>query len=307
VNATWGCIFSAILIIFYTVKGGLKSVVAADVFHFCVLIIALPLVLIMGVYEIGGWEHMTRLVSVSVDKFPVQMGWTTLGVLFLSLFFGETLVPPYFQRLVIGKSNEVTAKGVFASSLLSIPFFAVVGLIGLIALELNPNLNPDMALNQVIMDLMPVGIRGLAMAGMLAVILSSADAFLNAAAISLAHDVIGYVKPNLKVSNQLFAYRTMTVVVGMCSIAFAIAIPNVLDILIYAYQSWTPIILVPLVAGIWGVKTSPEQFYVPAGVGLASVLIWQFTAQNSVDVSAEASMIGILANLLTFIYLAYRK
>lgn len=307
VDATWGCIFSAALIIFYTVKGGLKSVVAADVFHFLVLVMALPLVLIVGTYEIGGWGHLTALVNTSIDKFSIQMGWPVLSVLFLSLFFGETLVPPYFQRLVIGRSNEETTKGVFASSLLSVPFFAVVGLIGLVALELNPELRPDLALPQVIMDLMPIGIRGLAIAGMLAVILSSADAFLNAAAISLTHDVIRYVKPNIKASNELFSYRTMTVIVGFCSIVFAIGIPSVMDNLIYAYQFWTPIILVPLVAGIWGVKTSPEQFYVSAGVGLASVVIWQLTAQNSVDVSAEASMIGILANLLAFIYLAYRK
>lgn len=306
-DTTWGCIFSAVLIIFYTVKGGLKSVVAADVFHFLVLVVALPLVLVIGTYEVGGWDHLTNLVGTSVDKFQLQMGWPMLSVLFLSLFFGETLVPPYFQRLVIGKSNEETEKAVFASSLLSIPFFTVVGLIGLIAFELNPGLSPNLALPQVIMDLMPVGIRGLAIAGMLAVILSSADAFLNAAAISLTHDVVRYVRPNIKATNELFSYRTMTVIIGLFSIIFAIAIPSVMDVLIYAYQFWTPIILVPLVAGIWGFKTSPAQFYVPAGVGLASVFIWQFTAQNSVDVFAEASMIGILTNFLAFIYLAYRK
>lgn len=307
VDPTWGCVFSAMLIIFYTIKGGLKSVVATDVFHFLVLVVALPLVLIIGTYEIGGWGHLSHLVSTSADKFTDQMGWTTLAVLFLSLFFGETLVPPYFQRLVIGKSNKETEKGVFASSLLSIPFFMVVGLIGLIALELNPGLKPDLALPQVIMDLMPIGMRGLAIAGMLAVILSSADAFLNAAAISLTHDVVRYVKPNLKATNELFSYRSMTALIGFCSIIFAIGIPSVMDILIYAYQFWTPIILVPLVAGIWGFKTSPEQFYVPAGVGLASVFIWQFTAQNSIDSSAEASIIGILTNLLAFICLAYRN
>src|SRR3990167_7764932 len=56
-----GALIGAILVSTYSSLGGMKSVVANDILHFCILIIALPIVLIFGLFEIGGVSALPSL------------------------------------------------------------------------------------------------------------------------------------------------------------------------------------------------------------------------------------------------------
>ena len=297
-NATLGIVIGTIIVIIYAALGGMKSVVANDVIHFCVLIIAIPLVLALGIDRVGGVaamistapaDHLSALGSLSI--------WTVVG-LFLNFFFGETLVPPYVQRLLIGKNFKETAKGTLWSGLLSIPFFLIVGVIGLIALILAPNIDPNLALPYVIKTVMPEGLRGLAIAGMMAVVMSSADSFLNAAAISITHDVIKPLqKATFSPKKELFWSRMVTVAVGITGALFALKTKSALDILLVAYNFWTPFILVPLIAGIFGVKATPQAFWFGCVAGIGATCLWLVTMGET---TLNGAIVGIAVNLVVF-------
>jgi SSS family solute:Na+ symporter len=297
-----GVMIGASIVIVYASLGGMKAVVANDILHFCVLMIALPLVLIFGLYHRGDPSFILQnLPSSHLALFESIPPLAALS-LFLSFFFGETLVPPYVQRLLIGKNFKETAKGTLWSGLLSFAFFILIGFIGLIALQLNPNLNPNLALPFVIQSVMPAGLKGLAISGMIAVLMSSADAFLNSAGIALSRDVIGVLRPKpLDNKTELLISRFATLVVGLTAVFFALRISSVLDILLYAYNFWTPFILVPLVAGILGYRLTPQAFWTSSLFGISSTLLWNFFCRNSLDLDIEGTLIGIIVNLIIFI------
>jgi len=54
--------------------------------------------------------------------------------------------------------------------------------------------------------------------------------------------------------------QTVTLAVGSMAVIFALSIESILDILIYYYNFWAPIILVPLVMGIIGARASRIAF-----------------------------------------------
>jgi hypothetical protein len=54
-------------------------------------------------------------------------------------------------------------------------------------------------------------------------------------------------------------YRTDWVFTDGLALIFALSIPNVLDILIAAYDLWAPTILVPLAAGLLGFRVAPAR------------------------------------------------
>ena len=293
-----GALIGAILVITYSSLGGMKSVVANDILHFCVLIIALPIVLIFGLFEIGGVSALPTLSDWNPTALPLL---TMLG-LFLNFFFGETLVPPYVQRLLIGKTVRETTKGTLWSGLLSFPFFLMIGLIGIVALQKNPDLNPNLALPYVINTFLPIGIKGLVIAGMVAVVMSSADSFLNAAGIAATHDVFKPLRgKDFSSKEELILSRFTTLIVGVCGIAFALSTESVIDILLETYNFWTPFILVPLVGGILGFTASPRIFWISSFVGMSSVIIARIYAGGLVGTGHfDAAIIGITTNLLTF-------
>lgn len=298
IEPVYGILCGVIVVVSYATLGGMKSVVANDVIHFCVLIIALPLVCLFGLSKAGGIDKV--LISVPTDHASWMGQLSLLAVLglFLNFFFGETLVPPYVQRLLIGKNAKETAKGTLWSGLLSFPFFLMVGLIGLTVWVLEPTLDPNLALPYAIKTVMPVGLKGLAIAGLLAVLMSSSDCFLNAAAISMIEDVINPLKKiPFEPQSELLCARLVTVVVGCFAALFALSAKSAIDILLLAYNFWTPFILVPLAAGILGYHAKASVFWWSAVGGILATCFWEFQIQDSLF---NGAIIGIVVNAIIY-------
>ncbi len=297
ISPSIGVLIGALVVVTYSTLGGMKAVVANDTIHFLVLIIALPLVFLFGVSMVGGFDILFSQIPVSHIALPTQsMSVLPILGLFLSFFFGETLVPPYVQRLLIGKTAQATIRGTLWGGILSVPFFLMMGFIGLIALALDSSISPYTALPYVIQTVMPIGLKGIAIAGIMAVIMSSADSFLNAASVSLIHDVVKPIRNTITSHKEMQWIRMATLGMGVCGVAFAISTASVIDILLYAYNFWTPFILVPLVAGILGYRASPKAFWVSSGFGILGMLAWNVFGISSID----GALVGIAFNFLTF-------
>ncbi|MCH9753785.1 MAG: hypothetical protein K0T99_02655 [Alphaproteobacteria bacterium] len=231
--------------------------------------------------------------------------------LFISFFFGETLVPPYTQRLLIGTSTTETKKGTLYSGLISILIFTAVGFIGMIAYSLDQNLDANLAFPYTVSEILPDGIRGLGVVAMLAIIISSADAFLNAISIAIKKDVIEPVfgRKDKSLAQDLKSSRIITSVTALIATVFALSTKSVLDILLYSYQFWTPFILVPLIAAIYKVRTSKETFLISSIAGIASVILWNSFSDYSSPVKGglEGVIVGIIVNFITFVILRLTK
>ncbi|MFH7325239.1 sodium:solute symporter [Desulfurivibrio sp. C05AmB] len=300
IDRFWGILIGCGIVITYATVGGMRAVVWTDIVQFVILAIGIPLTLYFGIKSAGGLDQVLSTVPAGHLSLPSEpLALVALASLFLTFLFGETLVPPYLQRLLIGRSTGHVVRGTLYSGLFSFPFFAVTGLIGLVALALNPEINPNLAMPYVIQQALPPLLQGLVVAAVVAIIMSSADSFLNAAAICFSNDI---VKPLLKTplsnSREVAMARTVTLAVGIMAVIFALSIESVLDILIYSYNFWAPIILVPLVMGILGARASRIRFLYGAGAGILMVLVWSYGLDRPWGI--DGLVMGVLANLVVF-------
>jgi len=276
VPVVWGFLIGFAIVLFYSTVGGMTAVVRTDVLQFILLIVGIPLVFLLGVSEAGGWSAFTAAVPEShlrivSDALPLA-AFTSLFLVFL---LGETLVPPYVQRLLIGRDTAATVRGNFWSGIVSVPFFLVAGGIGLVALQLDPSMAPNLALPETVKRLAPVGVSGLIIAGIVSIVMSSADSFLNAASVAVVQDVWKPLRRTPPTERQSLAVARWTnLLTGAIALAFALSIPNVLDILIAAYDYWAPTVLVPLVAALLGVRAAPAAFYAAVIAGMVGTLAW---------------------------------
>lgn len=296
VDHTLAIVIGAMIIMVYTGLGGMRAVVSNDSLHFCVMMLALPVVLALGISHIGGVEKFSDVVA---ENYIKDISWSVVALVFLSFFFGETLVPPYVQRLLIGKDNQSTIKGNWWSGILSIPFFLMMGCIGLVAFTINPDLTASAALPFVILKTMPIGLKGLAIAGMIAIVMSSADSFLNAAAVAVSHDVIHPLLGKAAENKKLIVSRIATYAIALAGIAFSLHFTSSIDLLLQSYVFWTPIIIVPFVAGVMGVERPASSFWLSAIAGVITVTTLQAlnTGHNQFF---EVSIWGVLANAVVF-------
>jgi SSS family solute:Na+ symporter len=275
-SVTAGILIGCATVFFYSTVGGMAAVVKTDILQVVLLIIGIPMVFALGVSHVGGWDAFISAIPVGHLRILGEgMTPTVFASLFLVFVVGETLVPPYVQRLLIGRDARATTRGNFASGIVSVPFFVVAGGIGLIALQLNPSMNSNLAMPETVKLVAPIGLAGLIIAGMISIVMSSADSFLNASSVALVQDVWKPLSRKVPTEEQsLNVARWTNLLTGALALIFALSIPNVLDILIAAYDFWAPTILVPLAAVLLGFRVAAGSFYAAVIPGVIGTLAW---------------------------------
>ena len=209
----------------YTLIGGAKVVIKTNVFQSIVLIMGALLLTILGLIKIGGFSslannlsdnYFTMFKSISDPDFP----WT--GILFGApiIAFWYWCTDQYIiQRLFSAKSMNDARRGSLLAALLKIlPVFILV-LPGLIAVILYPGIKGDDAYPILLAgDLLPVGIKGLVLAGVLAAIMSSLSSVFNVASALYTNDIY---KPKHKSASErelVLVGRLVTVVLVFLAI-----------------------------------------------------------------------------------------
>jgi SSS family solute:Na+ symporter len=301
IEPIWGILIGCGIVITYSTVGGMRAVVLTDVIQFCVLAVGLPAALVFGIVKLGGFSAIKA--AAPAGHFSIPAEGITIGAflsLFLTFLLGETLVPPYVQRLFIAKDAGHTARGTMLSGIFSVPFFVITGAIGLVALALDPELDPNLAMPYVIRTALPVGVRGVVIAGIISIVMSSADSFLNGAATCCINDIVKPLRKNpLSERHELLLAKLTNCLVGILAVVFAVKISSILDILVYAYNFWAPIIVVPLAAVLLGFRVTRAGFFAGTLAGAVGTLAWNYLLKTPAGI--EGLAIGVFCNLFFFV------
>lgn len=182
----------------YTAFGGLKAVVYTDAIQAIVLIVGCS-VLTYLMFERMDFDWGKVIASAPEGHFSVvrdldhpSLPWTglILGVPILGFWYWST--NQYIVQRVLGAKDVRNARGgvMLAGFLKIIPLFIMV-IPGAMAISLLPGLeNGDQVLPRAILTILPVGMVGLVLAGLIAAIMSSVDSTLNSASTLVVKDFI---------------------------------------------------------------------------------------------------------------------
>jgi len=241
---------------FYTMKGGLRAVVYADMVQGTWLIVSSIVLTIVGLVSVGGWSGLTGRVDPGLIHMvkPLDSELPITGFLIGNLFGGMfywCMDQTNVQRVLGARSVDQGQKGaIFAGFLkLLIPFILVLP--GVIAHALYRDLpKADMAYRRLVGDLLPVGLRGLVLAGLIAILMSSMSACYNASATLVVRDFFMRWKPRLPDQDQVVNGRRITVLMALLGV---LAAPLVgLSVTIWHYlQMISAYLSVPLGAVIF--------------------------------------------------------
>ena len=301
VSTLYGALIGYSIVLCYSTFGGMRAVVITDIIQFIVLGIGMPVLLYFSFEASGGVGNVIE--NTPPQFWDITNGYTVCGFisLFLSLALGEALVPPYVQRLLMGNTLKTTAKAAILSAVISVPFFIITGLIGLVGyVYFQGNItDTNSIMQEMVKTAAPIGVRGVLIAGMLSIVMSSADSFLNSASVGLVNDIIiPFKTEKLSDRKTLLIARIANLFIGVFAIVIVINIPNILDILLFSYSLWSPVILVPLAAALLGVGSSRQAFYFCMIAGGAVTLIWNYVL--NVPFGIDGSIVGFFVNLIVF-------
>jgi SSS family solute:Na+ symporter len=312
-------VIMGVIIIGYTVLGGLKAVIFTDTIQWLILIIGLMFIGIPVSYNmIGGWEVIST--SVSREFFSLQnVSWQQLfnwTVTIVPIWFvGMTL----YQRIYASKSSKEAQKAWFIAGVFEWPIMAFLGVtFGLLARVAVVNgmfahlgysdpaaIDPELGLPLLLVHVLPVGLLGILMSAYFSAIMSTADSCLMASSGNVVSDLFAkseLLKKN-KVNNIRLSQIT-TFVIGAFALLLAAKMTNVLELMLYSYAFMVSGLFIPIVGALFFKSRNSTAAFVSMilGGGLTISLI---IADISLPLDLDPNVFGISASALSFFTLNY--
>ncbi|OIP84884.1 MAG: Na+/glucose cotransporter [Porphyromonadaceae bacterium CG2_30_38_12] len=291
----------------YTVIGGMKSVLYTSVLQTPILLFGSMIIVFLGLKELGGWNEMMEIVRAKpVNEFGDTMGnlirsnsdanFPWLGVLIGSSIIGfwYWCTDQYIvQRVLSGKDETQARRGtIFGAYLKLTPVFIFL-IPGMIAYALhvktgsflpvlaNGAVNSDAAFPTLVAKLLPAGLKGLVVAGILAALMSSLASLFNSSAMLFTIDFYKRFKPQATEKKLLSVGRMATVVIVILGILWIPVMKSVGDVL-YTYLQDVQSVLAPGIAAAFLLGVSSKRITPKAGLwGLISGFVVGVTRLGS--------------------------
>ena len=262
----------------YTIFGGMKSVLYTSVLQTPILLLGSLIILVLGLRELGGWDEMMRICSaVEVNEYGDHMtnlirdngdaNFPWLGALIGSAVIGfwywctdQFIV----QRVLSGKDEKEARRGtIFGAYLKLLPvfLFLIPGMIafaihqqqlaagaeGFLPMLPNGTVNSDAAFPTLVAKLLPAGVKGLIVCGILAALMSSLASLFNSSSALFTIDFYQRFRPQTEPKKLVRIGQAATVVIVALGILWIPIMRSMGDVL-YKYLQEVQSVLAPGIA-----------------------------------------------------------
>ena len=279
IDSLWGIDFFWIAAIglvvitaIYTIVGGMKSVLYTSIVQTPILLIGSLIILVLGLRALGGWDEMMRICSMEAvneygdtminlirDNRDQDYPWT--GALIGSAVIGfwywctdQFIV----QRVLSGKNQKEARRGtIFGAYLKLLPVFLFL-IPGMIAFALSHEgitingevfrlSTPDAAFPALVAKLLPAGVKGLIVCGILAALMSSLASLFNSSSALFTIDFYQRFRPQTPQKKLVVIGQVATVVIVILGILW-IPVMRSIGSVLYNYLQDVQSVLAPGIA-----------------------------------------------------------
>lgn len=257
----------------FTIFGGMKSVLYTSILQTPILLGGSLVILVLGLQALGGWDELMRIAGgniindhgdsmTSLIRSNQDPDFPWLGALIGSAVIGfwywctdQFIV----QRVLSGKNEQESRRGtIFGAYLKLLPvfLFLIPGMIayamsvkGGIMLNGQEYILPsaDAAFPSLVAQLLPAGIKGVVVCGILAALMSSLASLFNSSSMLFTIDFYKRFKPDTPEKKLVKVGQIATIVIVILGILWIPIMRSIGDVL-YEYLQDVQSVLAPGIA-----------------------------------------------------------
>jgi len=278
-TALW---IGAAVIVSYTFLGGFLAVCWTDFFQGIMMFLALIIVPLVAIGELGGWGEATAAVAAVDPAFnDVFTGMTTLGIISLMGwglgYFGQPHILARFMAVRLPRDVPLARLINIVWMVCGLYGAVFVGYTGIAYFSTEPLANPETVFIQFCQILFNPWISGFLLAAILAAVMSTIDSQLLVCSSALTEDIYRpFIRPGASDSELVLVGRLSVVLIAVFATVLASDPESrVLGLVSYAWAgfgaAFGPVILLSL---FWRRMTRPGA---AAGlvVGALTVVVWK--------------------------------
>lgn len=220
-----------LIIVLYTAAGGLWAVLVTDVVQFVILSAAVVIVIPIAFAQIGGFDNLiAKAPAHFFEPFndDYTYGFMLAFIVYQTFYIGGNW--SYVQRYTSVKDEKNSKKVAGIFTILYFVSPVIWMLPPMIYRIINPNLQglqTEDAYMMLIQKVMPAGLIGLVLAGMVSATSSKANTTINMAATVFAQDIYkNLMRPSASEKQVIWMARLFTLIFGVLTILVAMWIPS---------------------------------------------------------------------------------
>jgi len=271
-NAFWvGAITTVTLTGLYTVAGGLRAVLYTDLLQTIILLIGSTAITYFGLIELGGFDELRVFASENVAQYALWRPLSDPDFPWLGILIASPIVGIWYwctdqyivQRTLAAKDLKTARRGALLGAFFKIwpvLIFLVPGLIGAalnakgileISIDTNGKIIGDQVFPTMVATLLPEGLRGLVVAGIIAALMSSLSSLFNSTATLFTLDIYKKIKPKVSEQKLVLIGRMATLVVVVFGLLWIPIMPMISKGGLYQYLQSVQGYLAPPITAVF--------------------------------------------------------
>jgi len=304
VSSTYAVCLSSFTVIVYSAWGGIKAVTLTDIIQFFTFGTFIPL-FAMFIWQafnsVDSISHAfnhdplfdyTQLINYQHPKFFPNFG------MFL-WFLIPSLNAPTFQRTLMARNTE-QIRNAFSQAAIAYSFIVFfICFIGLVVLAHDKTLDPNNIVMHIVDKYAFAGLKAITLIGIIAMVMSTADSWLNTGAVIFAHDLCGLLGLHFK--NELLISRIFTVIIGIISVLLVLSSSSLFKLFSLQANFYMPIVTMPLMLGILGLRSTPKIILAGMCTGAISAMLWSLYITPITEVDSVVP--SMFCNFVTIVLL----
>ena len=310
ISLSLGIVLGAVVVLGYTVWGGMWSVAMTDLFQSVMIIVGVVLIAWVVGDMAGG---PARVIAAAADagrfEFWPKAGtkeWLAFATAFLTLAFGSIPQQDIFQRVTSAKDEKTAIRGTLLGGVVYFSFAFVPIYIVYAGLLIEPSLGKLLStedareMQQIlplfILSRTPLWIQVLFFGALLSAILSTASGAIIAPTSLVTENIVKPRFPRMSDRQFLLTLRAVLVAFTLAALLFALNSKKTMyDMVQNAYTVTLVSAFVPLAAGIFWKRANNAGALLSAALGLAAWLIADFAAA---DATVPPPLVGFAFSIL---------
>jgi len=265
-----GAVATVVLTGIYTIMGGLRAVLYTDSAQAVILLIGSFFITFFGLSKLGGWSRLVEICRENAAQFALwrpnsdpEFPW--LGILIASPVIGiwYWCTDQYIvQRTLAAKNLTHSRRGAIWGGFLKVwpvMIFLVPGMIGwalhhegIITIpSKDGQLSSDMVFPTMVAGLLPRGLRGLVVGGLLAALMSSLSSLFNSCASLFTVDIYKKLHPTVSEARLVHIGRLATATVVLLGLLWIPIMPLISKGGLYKYLQDVQSYLAPPITAVF--------------------------------------------------------
>lgn len=303
-----GALIATIIFFVYTAASGLFGVVYTDVLQFFMLIIFVYLLIpTASTIHLGGFGNFWA--NLDKSYLVPRVNGEILGDIVTYLVF-TMAGAEMWQRAFAAKDKKTATRGMFWGTTIYAFTIILILFMGLAGQQILPDVvesfgSQDAVIPALAVKVLPPGLTGLALAGILSVMMSTADSYLLVSVQTCVHDLGKTIQPDMKSKTEILLSRIFSVILALGALFIALYIKSAYNVLMFAWSFYAAAAGLPALAALYWKKATNAGILAGMIGGFVVCVGWKlaglpFGLGAAVPGAITCGILLVLVSLITY-------